>query len=144
VVTETARAHLIYGEWLRRKRRRRDAGDQLRVALRAFEQIGAGGFAQRARTEFLATDEHARTRTETTLNQLTPQELGVMQLASAGKTDAEIGGQLLISANTVDYHLRKVFRKLGGDLPGPARASPPGWCVGDDAPIQERGCAKTS
>jgi DNA-binding CsgD family transcriptional regulator len=109
---DLARAHLLYGEWLRRERRRRDARNELRVAHELFADFGMEAFAERARIELEATGEHARKRTVDTLDQLTPQEAQVARLASEGSTNREIAAQLFISPSTVEYHLRKAFRKL--------------------------------
>jgi DNA-binding CsgD family transcriptional regulator len=110
---DLARTHLLYGEWLRRQRRRLDARTQLRAAHHLFSDFGMEAFAERARVELEATGEHARTRTVETLGQLTPQEVQISRLVSQGNTNREIAAQLFISPSTVEYHLRKVFRKLG-------------------------------
>jgi len=107
------RAHLIYGEWLRRARRHRDARDQLRRAHEMFAAIGAEGFAERARVELLATGERAPKRTVETSNGLTPREEQVAELVGQGASNWEIAAQLFISEATVEYHLHRVFRKLG-------------------------------
>jgi DNA-binding NarL/FixJ family response regulator len=112
VAVDLARSHLLFGEWLRRQRRRLYARNELRTAHQMFTRFGMEAFAERARVELLAGGERARQRTIETLNQLTPQESQVARLAAQGKTNKEIAAQLFISPATVDYHLHKVFRKL--------------------------------
>jgi DNA-binding CsgD family transcriptional regulator len=110
---ELARARLVYGEWLRREGRRVDARDQLRIAHDMFSHFGAEAFAERARRELSATGETVRKRTVDTRDELTAQETQVAHLAADGRTNPEIGAQLFISPRTVEYHLHKVFPKLG-------------------------------
>jgi DNA-binding CsgD family transcriptional regulator len=109
---DLARTHLLYGEWLRRERRRIDARTELRTAHEHFSEFGMEAFAERARIELEATGEHARKRTVDTRGDLTPQEAQISRLAAQGHTNREIAAQLFISPSTVEYHLRKVFRKL--------------------------------
>jgi DNA-binding CsgD family transcriptional regulator len=108
-----ARAHLLYGEWLRRERRRTDARGQLRTAHKMFVSMGAEGFGERARRELLATGETARKRSVENTGQLTVQEAQVAELAREGLANVEIGARLFISPRTVEYHLGHVFTKLG-------------------------------
>jgi DNA-binding CsgD family transcriptional regulator len=110
---EHARAHLLYGEWLRRGGRRKDAREQLRVAHRRFADMEMEAFAERARRELQATGATTRKRQAATRDELTPQEEQIARLARDGLTNSEIGGQLFLSPRTVEWHLRKVFTKLG-------------------------------
>ena len=110
---ELARAHLVYGEWLRRENRRLDARQQLHAAYHLLDAIGAQAFAERARRELLATGEKVRKREVDTFSQLTPQEEHIVRLARDGRTNPEIAAELFISTRTVEWHLRKVFAKLG-------------------------------
>ncbi len=110
---DLARAHLLYGEWLRRQRRRRDARDQLGRAYQLFDSIGAAAFAERARVELRATGGYAVQRAVETPDTLTAQEALIARLAGEGASNPEIAAQLFISPATVAYHLRKVFAKLG-------------------------------
>jgi len=110
---DLARTHLLYGEWLRREHRRIDARTQLRLALDSFLSAGAEGFAERAQSELRATGEHTHHRASSTANELTPQERQIAELAAQRVTNREIAAKLFISAHTVDYHLRKIFHKIG-------------------------------
>jgi DNA-binding CsgD family transcriptional regulator len=127
---ELARAHLLYGEWLRGMKRTTDARDQLRHAEDMFASMGAEAFGARAAGALMATGETARKRTAETPNELTAKELQIAQFAREGLANAEIGARLFISPRTVEYHLHKVFTKLGitsrnqldGVLPDATRA----------------------
>jgi ATP/maltotriose-dependent transcriptional regulator MalT len=110
---DIARAHLLYGEWLRREGRRADARERLRAAHDMLATMGIEAFAERARRELLATGEAVRKRTVETRDELTAQEAQVARLAAEGRTNPEIGSALFISARTVEWHLRKVYPKLG-------------------------------
>jgi DNA-binding CsgD family transcriptional regulator len=109
---QLARTHLVYGEWLRRQRRRRDAREQLHAAADMFGALGFQAFAQRARSELLATGERLGKRTGEATD-LTPQETQVARLVIEGSSNRQVAAQLFISPNTVEYHLQKVFRKVG-------------------------------
>ena len=133
VRAELARTHLLYGEWLRRRNRRVDATEQLRVAYQMLTAMGAEGFAERARRELLATGETVHKRAAGTAGGLTAQEAQIARLAGDGLSNLEIGGRMFLSPRTVEWHLRKVFVKLGitsrrqlrGVLPGAGRAALP-------------------
>jgi DNA-binding CsgD family transcriptional regulator len=128
--TELARAHLLYGEWLRRQGRRAQARDQLRTACGMLDKIGMDAFAERARRELAATGEIVRKRTtqaaDTASQGLTAQEAQVAQLARDGLSNPEIAGRMFISAHTVQYHLGKVFTKLGISSRGQLHRALPG------------------
>ena len=110
---ELARTHLLYGEWLRRQRRRLEARDQLRTAHEMFTRMGAMAFGERAGRELLATGETARKRTIQTSDELTPHEARIARMARDGLSNQDIASQLFLTRKTVEYHLRKVFTKLG-------------------------------
>jgi DNA-binding CsgD family transcriptional regulator len=110
---DLARAHLVYGEWLRRSGRRQDARVELRTAYKLFATAGADAFADRAGRELAATGEAVGTRTTRATDTLTPQEAHIAELAGTGLTNAEIGALLYLSQHTIDWHLRKIFQKLG-------------------------------
>jgi DNA-binding CsgD family transcriptional regulator len=130
---ELARGHLLYGEWLRRAGRRVDAREQLRTAHGMLEAIGMRAFAERARRELLATGEKVRKRTSEARDELTPQERQIAGLARDGLSNPEIGARLFLSPRTVEWHLMKVFSKLGissrmglhDALPSPDREASP-------------------
>jgi DNA-binding CsgD family transcriptional regulator len=130
MVTHLARARLSYGEWLRREKRRADAREELRQAHDAFTAIGAEGFADRARRELLATGERVRKRRDDTRDELTSQEDRIARLALDGRTNPQIGEELYLSPRTVEWHLHKVFVKLGID----SRRGLRGALAGRDAP----------
>jgi DNA-binding CsgD family transcriptional regulator len=111
--SEIARAHLLYGEWLRRERRRLDARTQLRTAHRMFTAIGMEAFAERAARELRATGETARRRRVDTAGDLTAREEQIARLTAEGLTNPEIGSRLFTSPRTVEYHLHNIFAKLG-------------------------------
>jgi DNA-binding CsgD family transcriptional regulator len=110
---ELARAHLLYGEWLRRENRRDEARQQLGAAFEMFAAMGAGAFAERTRRELLGAGEKVRKREVDTGHELTPQEEHIARLAREGRTNPEIGAELFLSARTVEWHLSRVFTKLG-------------------------------
>jgi DNA-binding CsgD family transcriptional regulator len=123
---ELARARLLYGEWLRRESRRDESREQLRMAEQMFTEMGMEAFADRTRAELLATGAKPRTRHSEVREELTAQEEQIAWLARDGLTNTQIGTQLFLSPRTVEYHLHKVFGKLGIDSRGGLRAALPG------------------
>jgi DNA-binding NarL/FixJ family response regulator len=125
VLTELARAHLVYGEWLRREGRLRDARERLRTAEEMFAEIGMEAFAERAAGELVAAGAKLRKRPAEAREALTPQEEQIARRARDGLTNAQIGAQLFLSPRTVEWHLHKVFGKLGIDSRGGLDAALP-------------------
>jgi DNA-binding CsgD family transcriptional regulator len=123
---ELARARLVYGEWLRREGRRSESREQLRIAEEMFIEMGMEAFADRTGAELVAAGTQARTRRLEVREELTPQEEQIARLARDGLTNADIGGQLFLSPRTVEYHLHKVFGKLGIDARSGLDAALPG------------------
>lgn len=112
IAREAARAHLVYGEWLRRQGRRQEARDHLRIAHELLTEMGVEAFAARAARELHATGEHPRKRTARQTDELTAQELHIARLVATGATSREVGTQLFLSPRTIESHLRNIFRKL--------------------------------
>jgi DNA-binding CsgD family transcriptional regulator len=110
---DLGRAHLLYGEWLRRENRRVDARRQLQIAQEMFDEMGMPSFSQRAQRELVATGQTARRRTDDTRADLTAQESQIARLASEGLTNPQIGAQLFLSPRTIEWHLRRIYLKLG-------------------------------
>ena len=128
VATELAQSHLVYGEWMRRQKRRTDARTHLGRAYEMFESMGADAFAERAQRELAATGGKVTRHSARAGIDLTPQEAQVARLAAAGATNPEIAAEMFITRHTVDYHLRKVYRKLGISSRRQLRA----WSRGND------------
>jgi DNA-binding NarL/FixJ family response regulator len=126
VRTELARTHLVFGEWLRREGRMREAREELRIADGMFAEIGMQAFAERAQEELVAAGAKLRKRPREAIEALTPQEEQIARLAREGLTNAQIGAQLFLSPRTVEWHLHKVFGKLGIDSRSGLDAALPG------------------
>jgi DNA-binding CsgD family transcriptional regulator len=140
---DTARAHLLYGEWLRRHQRRVDAREERGMAPSKLSAMGAEGFAERARHALVATGAEVRQRSAAQDDELTPQEAHITRLAGDGQTNVQIGAQLYLSPRTLEWHLKTVFLKLEVTLPQRAQACASGpertrfvetWRLADWAP----------
>jgi ATP/maltotriose-dependent transcriptional regulator MalT len=144
ITTWCARTQLLYGEWLRRQGRRLDAREPLRAAHDSFTGMGAAAFAERAHRELLATGEKVRSRSVVGNRQLTPQEARIAALARDGLSNPAIGARLFVSARTVEYHLHKVFSKLGITSRGELHLVLPAGPTASPLPVSGAGSRETA